>query len=233
MNNINITDYIGDSLITINANFNSLDNQLQELLTLTKDLSAAFSTRIVGITSIDNCGPYAAFFTESYASDTPVSSLKLSYLYPNQNPFKRKLNTVNYNTTIDGLNTYSANAYYSLDTSTGQVTIPKGVYDINAGCSAAVCNSHTANLITYTTNTPDNKTVLLYGSSEYSPSNIPDANTDVKMRGRVVFQQDNNVVFIKHLVASFDTGYIGYSLGNAQPFKQYWSYLHIQKIKNL
>jgi hypothetical protein len=233
MNTINLTDYIGDSLVSINSNFASLNSQLQNLLTLSQGLSSAFSTRIVGITSIDNCGLYSGFFTESYASDTPFTNLALTNLYPNQNPFIRKINTTNYNTTVDGINTYSNNGYYVLNPGTGEITIPRGIYDINAGSSAALCNSHTANILTYTTDNPSNKSVLLYGSSEYSPSNVNDTSTNVKMRGRVVFPNDNNVIFIKHLVVSYNTGYIGYSLGNAQPFKQYWSYINVQKIKSL
>ena len=75
---INLTNYIGDSLITINSNFSNIDSSIQNLILQTAQLSAAFDTRIVGITSIDNCGPYAAFFSESYSSTTPYANLKLS-----------------------------------------------------------------------------------------------------------------------------------------------------------
>lgn len=142
------TDYIGDSLVFINSNFNNIDVDIQNLLTKTAKLSAAFDTRVVGITSIDNCGPFSAFFSESFPTNKAFSELKLTYLYPGQNPIQRKLNTVNYNTTVNGTNTTSTNGYYKLDTTTGYITIPKGIYDINAGCDGTLCNSHTANIIT-------------------------------------------------------------------------------------
>jgi hypothetical protein len=227
------TDYIGDSLVIINSNFNNINTDIQNLLTKTAKLSAAFDTRVVGITSIDNCGPYSAFFSETFPTNISFGELKLTYLYSGQNPIQRKLNTVNYNTTINGDNTTSTIGYYRLDTSTGYITIPRGIYDINAGCSGTLCKSHTANIITFNTATPANKTVLLYGSSEYSPSNVFSASSNVKMRGRVVFPNDNNVIYINHLFASPSTGYIGHPLGSEQSFTQYFAYVHIQKIKSL
>jgi hypothetical protein len=229
--NINPQQYIGDTLPIINGNFNNLYSSLQFLETAAAALSAAFSTRIVGITSIDNCGPYGAFFTETYPATISQSSLAIDTLY-GTNPIIRNLNTVNYNVDINGQATTNNNtSYYKLNNS--KIFIPKGIYDINAGCSGYYCFAHTANIM-YTTASITTPLPLLYGSSEYSSTGDSfGSSNNVKIRGRVVFNQDTTV-FIKHYFAQ--KGYVGVSPNTTPPTnfdKFYLAYLGIQKIKSI
>jgi hypothetical protein len=245
LSQINLTDYIGDSLVTINNNTYSLDRQLNTLATNIVQLSAAFSTRVIGITSIDNCVPFAGFFTESYLITTPQNQLALAYLYPSGNPVIRKLNRANYNCDVNGnlINDVST-GYYTLNND-GTITVPKGIYDINAGASAMVCDSHTANLI-YNDSTGSSG-ILLYGSAEYNSSTIfySGGSSDVKIRGRIVLTADTTNIGIKHYFATFNKGYIGKSFEKIYSddldikttdlvgTKSHWAYINIQKIKSL
>jgi hypothetical protein len=240
---ISSNQYIGDSLQTINSNYTNLNNALCNVQTFLDNINNAFSTRTVGITSLDHSVYYSARFTESYSSVASDSYIQFNNLYPGTaagGSILRKLNNVEYNCDSNGSYTTSANAFYTLNTD-GTVTIPAGIYRIDSECSAFWVDSHVTNLIN-----ADTREVLIYGSAEYSHlEGRPTTTTYSKMHGRLIFSQPTRIQ-LKQYIQSFSRGTgLGWTFGHwggwpttgkdvADPTtpKLYWSFINIQKTQD-
>jgi hypothetical protein len=236
---INETSCLTDSLATFNYNFSSLDVGVANALALYNKLETTFGTFTPGLTSLDKSILYFARFTEAYNPLTTSSLTIPAYV------IDRKLNTVDYNCNNDGEEIATANGYYKLDTATGIVTVPPGVYDIDAEASMMGSEAHVANLVYVdkSTNTPAD--VLFHGSAEYTEQAWEFwPPTWGKMRGRAIFNTETRLK-IKHYIANGatpvrrgrtfkddgittdTTGFFG-----ANPLT-YYSFFNIQKIKDL
>lgn len=234
------TQYVGDSLSTITSNYNNLNAALCNVNDFLKKVDSAFSTRTVGITSLDNSVKFSARFVEAYSSNASDASIRFSNLYSISNasqPILRKLNTAEYNCDNNGNFTTSSNGFYKLNTD-GTVTVPAGVYFVDSECSAFWTNSHVTNLIN-----ADTGAVLLYGSAEFSAlEGRPTTTTYSKMHGRLIFSASTKIR-LKQYIQSYDTGTgLGWTFahwggwpdasGFATTPDLYWAFINIQKIQD-
>jgi hypothetical protein len=247
---INSTDCISTSVPTINNNFNSLQTGVNEAADLLNQLNSQFGTFSPGLTSLDQSILYFARITEAYNPLTTTTLTIPSYV------FDRILNTIDYNCDNNGNRIQGPganNGFYKIDTNTGIVTVPPGVYDIDAEASLMGCEAHVANLVYVDSNTGTPADVLFHGSAEYTEQAwVLWAPTWSKMRGRAIFTQTTRIK-IRHYSANgagSDPGLDEAGVRRGRTFADdgvttdtsnffgtpplsYYAFLNIQKIKNV
>jgi hypothetical protein len=245
---ISSNQYIGDSLDTLNTNFNNINSELCNISNFLKNLDNAFGTRVVGLTSLDHSTYFSARFTETHSYTAPdhgANSIDFINVYGRTNPIYRKLTTVDYNVDSNGnLITQNANnGYYTLN-SDGSVHVPQGVYTIDSECSAYYCNTHITNIINR-----DTEDILIEGTCEFAYNQGgPYATTYSKMHGRIKVPSVNGInIRLKQYLLSpysgnpYGTAGLGYTYGHygtmGYPGPQttpnlYWAFINIQKIQD-
>ena len=239
---INSTDCLADSVPKLNSNFNNIETGISTATAFFNRLNAQFGEFTPGLVSLDESIIYFARFTEAY---NPLTTKNLTI--PGYT-FDRILNTVDYNCNARGVRITGPganNGYYKLNTLTGVITVPPGVYDIDAEASLMGCEAHVANLVyaDKNTNTPDD--VLFHGSAEYTEQGgALWAPTWGKMRGRAVFNRATPLK-IKHYGANGSNPIRrgrtfaddGVSVDQTNFFGDtplaYYSFFNIQKIKDV
>jgi hypothetical protein len=251
---ISATEYIGDSYSKIFNNFGNISGELCNILTFLDTLSSAFGSRAIGITSLDHSVYFSARFVENRSALASDYGISFANIYPptGSNPLRpttnliyRQLNAADYNCKADGTLTTGNNGFYTLDPSTGIVTVPAGIYRVDSEVSAYYTDTHISNLVNAVTDD-----VLLYGTAEYSDTAYyPTTTTYSKMHGRLVFPTETKIrikQYIKTVVnnkdASLYTG-LGYTFSHASANGMssvltkttpnlYFAFINIQKIQD-
>jgi hypothetical protein len=253
VNTFDIRTCLGDSLTTLNNNFSALDAGIALAQDMFNKLQRDFGAFTPGLVSIDKSILYYARFTEAY---DPFDNSKLGLTGGATN--NRILNHVDYNCDTDGNQILTGDAsqgYYKLNTTTGVITVPPGIYDIDAEASAMRTESHCANLVyNRVQNSPDD--VILQGSSEYTEQGVLPRHTGewapiwCKMRGRVKFTDYTDMHIVHYINAGVNlaakgrcftagTSYTRDNINNSLPGftddipLMYYAFFNIQKIKDV
>jgi hypothetical protein len=246
---INSTDCISSSVPVLNSNFTNLQAGIDAATTLFNKLNNQFSSFTPGLTSLDQSILYFARFTEAY---NPLTTSYTDLKFTGSIQLTRIFNTVDYNCNSKGERIQGPganNGFYQLDKTTGIITIPPGIYDIDGEASGSKTETHVANLVYVDniTNTPAD--VIFYGSCEYTDSLNWWPITWSKVRGRAKFTNPNGTRIKMVWYPATDYGGVaskgrtfkddGITTANAPgdfvtavPLT-YYSFINIQKIRNI